>query len=240
MGPSRRGRRQPVPAALHRDAGEEGQGLRAARRAQERRRAPARHGPRPRGRGHRLAPARHAQAEGAGPPDGLPRDHRARDPRRRREPARPRPGPRRRPGDPPHPGPPLRLRGLPRAVEEGHAAALGGPGAVGGDADHRAARARADARSSRPGTGTSPRRWTPGPTRRRARSAPGSSPSTATGSPRAATSVPTGSCAAPATRLRGCSTRAAPAASPRRCTGATWPSPRSSRGPTRASRTRRS
>ena len=39
MGPPRRGRRQRVPAALHRDAGEEGQGLRAARRAQERRRA---------------------------------------------------------------------------------------------------------------------------------------------------------------------------------------------------------
>ncbi len=60
------------------------------------------------------------------------------------EPARPRPGPRRRPGDPPHPGPPLRLRGLPGAVEEGHAEAVGGPGAVGGHADHRAARARAD------------------------------------------------------------------------------------------------
>ena len=43
---------------------------------------------------------------------------------------------------------------------------------------------------------------------------------------------------APATPA--CSTRAARAASPRPCTGATWPSRRSSRGPTRASRTRRS
>ena len=38
----------------------------------------------------------------------------------------------------------------------------------------------------------------------------------------------------------GCSTRAARAASPRRCTAATWPSRPSSRGPTRASPTRRS
>ena len=129
---------------LHRHAGEEGQGRRAQGRAEERRRAAARHRPRPRGRGHRLAPARHAQAQGAGPPDGVPRDHRARHPRGRREPARPRPRPRRRPGDPPHPRPPLRLRGLAGAVEEGHAEAVGGPGAVGRHADHRAARARAD------------------------------------------------------------------------------------------------
>ena len=66
------------------------------------------------------------------------------------EPARPRPGPGRRPGDPAHPRPPLRLRGLPRAVEEGHAEALGGPGAVGGHPDHRAARARADGVRRRP------------------------------------------------------------------------------------------
>ncbi len=35
----------------------------------------------------------------------------------------------RRPGDAPHPRPALRLRGVPGAVEEGHAEALGGPGA---------------------------------------------------------------------------------------------------------------
>ena len=34
---------------------------------------------------------------------------------------------RRRAGDPPHPRPPLRLRGQPGAVEEGHAEAVGGP-----------------------------------------------------------------------------------------------------------------
>ena len=43
--------------------------------AQGRGRAPARDGRGPRGRGDRLAPARGAEAEGAGAPDGLPRDH---------------------------------------------------------------------------------------------------------------------------------------------------------------------
>ena len=58
----------------------------------------------------------------------------------------PRPGPAsgRRTGDPAHPGPALRLRGQPRAVEEGHAEAVGRPGAVGGHPDRGAARAGAD------------------------------------------------------------------------------------------------
>ena len=122
-------------------------------------------------------------------PDGLPRDHRAGHPGRRGEPARPRPGPRRRPGDPPHPRPALRLRGLPGAVEEGHAEAVGGPGAVGGHPDHRAARARADGVRRRRLLG---HRRDAG--RRRERDAahvrrPRWSPSTATGSPPAATSA---------------------------------------------------
>ena len=43
--------------------------------AEGRRRAPARDGRGPRGRGDRLAPPRGAEAEGAGEADGLPRDH---------------------------------------------------------------------------------------------------------------------------------------------------------------------
>ena len=66
------------------------------------------------------------------------------------EPARHRPGPGRRAGDPPHPRPALRLRGLPGAVEEGHAEAVGGPGAVGRHPDRRRARARADGVPSPP------------------------------------------------------------------------------------------
>ena len=38
-------------------------------------------GRRPRGGGHQLAPVRGAQAQGAGPPAGLPRDHQGSDPR---------------------------------------------------------------------------------------------------------------------------------------------------------------
>ena len=53
--------------------------------AQGRRRALPGHRRGPRGRGDRLAPARRAEAEGPGPPDGLPRDHPARrSPRRSR------------------------------------------------------------------------------------------------------------------------------------------------------------
>ena len=79
-----------------------------------------------------------------GQADGVPRDHRAGDPRRRRGPARSGHRPGRRAGDPPHPGPAVRLRGQPGAVEEGRAEAVGRPRAVRGDPHHRAARAGAD------------------------------------------------------------------------------------------------
>ena len=73
------------------------------------------------------------KTEGAGQADGFPRDHPGGgDPAGAGRDPRPRQGPRRRPGDPPDPGPPVRLRGLAGAVEEGHAAAVGGPCAVGG------------------------------------------------------------------------------------------------------------
>ena len=60
--------------------------------------------------------------------------------------ASPRPGqrPGRRAGDPTHPRPALRLRGQPRAVEEGRPEAVGRPGAVRGHPHHRAARTRPD------------------------------------------------------------------------------------------------
>ena len=76
-------------------------GLQAQEPAQGRRRTPARDGRGPRGRGHRLAPARGAQAQGADQPDGLPRDHPGGDRPRHRQPAGARPGQGRRlPGAP--------------------------------------------------------------------------------------------------------------------------------------------
>ena len=54
--------------------------------------------------------------------------------------ARPRPPPGRRPGGAAHPRPPVRLRGVAGAVEEGDAAAVGGPRPERGHADDRRAR----------------------------------------------------------------------------------------------------
>ena len=79
-----------------------------------------------------------------GAPDGLPRDHPRGHRPRRRQPARAGHRAGRRPGDPPHPRPALRLRGQPRAVEEGAAQAVGRPGAVRRHAHRRGARAGAD------------------------------------------------------------------------------------------------
>ena len=88
-----------------------------------------------------MAPRAGAQPPAADQAHGLPRDHPWRDRRRRRQPARDqrRPGP--RAGDPAHPRPALRLRGLAGPVEEGHAAVVRRPRAVGGDPGDRRARA---------------------------------------------------------------------------------------------------
>ena len=137
--------------------GEAGAGRQAQVAAGRRRRALPGDRRGPRGRGHRLAPAGDAQAQGPGQADGLPRDHPGRDPGGRREPAGAGRQPGRRPGDPPHPGPAVRLRGLAGAVEEGHAEAVGRPRAVGRHPDHRAARTRADGASGPAPTGV----WTP-------------------------------------------------------------------------------
>ena len=125
------------------DSDKKGEGHRAEEAAEGRRRAPARDGRRPRGRGDRLAPARGAEAEGARAPDGLPRDHARRDPAGARRDARGRPAARRRAGDAAHPRPALRLRGLARALEEGDAGPLRRPRPVGRRPARRRARARA-------------------------------------------------------------------------------------------------
>ena len=88
-------------------------------------------------------------------PDGLPRDHPGGDRPGRRQPARPRRRPGRRLPDAPGARPAVRLRGLARAVEEGHAAAVRRPGAVGRHPAGGRPRAGADRVPRRPPTGTS-------------------------------------------------------------------------------------
>ena len=142
---ARRGDRRGLRAVLRRRPRQEADRRGVEAQAQGGGRAPAGDGRGPRRRGDRVAPAPGAAAEGARAPHGLPRDH---PPGDRARPGRhPRGGqtPRRLAGDTPHPRPPLRLRGLARALEEGHAAALCGPRAVGGDAARRRPRAGAKA-----------------------------------------------------------------------------------------------
>ena len=156
-----------------------------------------------------------------GPPDGLPRDHQAGDPRRGREPARDQRRPRRGPGGAPHPRPPLRLRGLPGAVEEGHVRPVRRPRPVRRDPPGRRPRARADA---------VPRRVLLGPRghlrrRQRARAAdvPGQAAlaSTAPASPAAPTSATTAS-SRQGRRASSTSTAPAPRRWPRRCSDTTY------------------
>ena len=126
-----RRRRQRLRAGLRRRRRQASSRSPSSRPAEGRRRALPRDRRGPRGRGHRLAPARGAQADGAGAPDGLPRDHP--EPRSRGAVANPR---EHRPAlvDAQETRRILdRLYGYevsPGAVEEGHAAAVGRPGAV--------------------------------------------------------------------------------------------------------------
>ena len=78
----RRRRRQRLRRLLRRRRRQEEEGQRAQEGAQGRRRALPRDGRGPRGRGHRLAPAPGAQAQGPGQADGVPRDHPRGDPAR--------------------------------------------------------------------------------------------------------------------------------------------------------------
>ena len=75
VGAARRRRRQRLHAVLRGVPRQEAAHDQAQGPAQGRRRALPRHRRGPRGRGDRLAPAGGAQAEGAGAPDGVPRDH---------------------------------------------------------------------------------------------------------------------------------------------------------------------
>ncbi len=90
-----------------------------------------------------MASARGAEAEGARPAHGLPRDHPGGDPACARRDARGRQAARGRTGDPARPRPPLRLRGLARPLEEGHAGPVRRPRAVGRPSARGRARARA-------------------------------------------------------------------------------------------------
>jgi hypothetical protein len=196
VGAPRRRRRQRVRAALRGQPRPQAAGQPAQAAGQGRQRGLPRHRRGPRGRGHRLAPGRHAQAAGAGAPHGLPRDHPRGDRPRRGQPAGAGHRAGRRAGDPPHPRPALRLRGQPRAVEEGAAQALGRAGAVGGHPDRGRARARADGVPRRRllvARGDLRRRRAAhrGPTTAsRGPCAPAWSASTTAGSPPAATSTP--------------------------------------------------
>ena len=227
-------------AVLRRSARQEEPHRQAQGPAQGRRRALPRHRRGPRGRGHRLAPPRRAEAEGAGAPDGVPRDHQGGDPGGRREPARDHRRPRRRPGDPPHPRPAVRLRGLAGAVEEGHVRAVGRPRAVGGDPAGRRPRARADGVPHRVVLG--PR----GHLRRRLRQGAPDVPGQALlgrracGSPGAPTSAPTASSRASGRATASTWTATPPRAWSPRCATRRTPCARSSPSRTAARRTRRS
>ena len=233
LGAARRRRRQRLRAALRRRLAQEEGRLRPEGEAQGRRRAAARDGRGPRRRGDRLAPARGARPEGAGSAHGLPRDHAPGDRARARRDARHRRLPRRRAGDPPHPRPPVRLRGLAGALAQDHAGPLRGPGAVGGHAARRRARARADALRRRRLLGHR-RDVRAGRVRRAPRRG-----RRAGGSRRAATSRQDGALRhADAVAARTKPTRATLAVGPRRASASR--SPRSRRSRTRAARPRRS
>ncbi len=84
------------------------------------------------------------EAQGAGPPAGVSRNHQGGDPRRPGASPRDRPGPGPRPGGPADPRPALRLRGVAAVVAQGAAEALGRPGAERGGAADRRPRAAAN------------------------------------------------------------------------------------------------
>ena len=124
--PPRDRRRRPLPAGLHRPREQEARGGRAQGRAQGRERALPRDRRGPRGGGHLVAPARGAQAQGAGQADGVPRDHPRSDRRGHRQLARPRHEAGGGPGGPAHPRPPRGLRGVERRLPSHRTRHVGG------------------------------------------------------------------------------------------------------------------
>ena len=197
------------------------------------------HGRGPRGRGHRVAPVRRAEAQGAGAADGVPRDHPEAISAAVDNPREHRHGPRRGAGGPPDPGPALRLRGLPGAVEEGDVRPVCGTGAVGGHPAGRGPRAGAHRvpRPRRTGTSKAPstlaRRTTSGCSR------PSCTRSTRGGWRGAATSPPWAS-SSPTRERRPPGPQPGRGAGRRTCPRARSRSARSRPSPTAVSRTRRS
>ena len=103
--------RQPrLRPGLHHSARQDGPGPQAQGAAQRRQRPVSGDGRRPRGRGHQLASARAAQAEGAGPSAGVSRNHQGGDPRGARASARHRRRPGAGPGSAADHRPAVRLR----------------------------------------------------------------------------------------------------------------------------------
>ena len=207
---------------------------------------------RPRGREHLLAPARGAEAEGAGAADGVPRDHRGGDPGGAGAHAR-----RRRPagagaGNAAHPRPAGGLHRVAAAVEEDRVGPLRRPGAVRGGAPARRARARAPRLPCRhllgPGgascgmPGRDSRRssaWSAG-----RRSPPGA---TSTNPPASSSRAATWCCwtrRRPVRSAPACSSRSGPSPAPRKSRASAGPGRRSpparcSRKPTASSGSRR-
>ena len=102
-----------------------------------------------------MAPARGAQAEGAGQADGVPRDHRAGDRGGDRQLARARHEAGRGAGGPADPRPARRLRGVERRVPPDRPRHVGRPGAERRGPPRRRARAGPDGVPQPPRTGTS-------------------------------------------------------------------------------------
>ena len=144
MGAARRGRRPRLRAALRRRRAEEEGRLRPEGEAEERRRAAARDGRGPRGRGDRLASASRCSSRRCRCAGWSSTRSRSGDRARARRDARHRRPARRRAGDAAHPRPALRLRGLARPLAEDHAGPFCRSRAVRRDAARRGARARAD------------------------------------------------------------------------------------------------
>ena len=119
LGAPGRGRGQRLHSLLRRPDGEEEAGRASQDRDQGRLRTAARDRPRPRRRVDQLAPDAGVEAEGAGAPHRLPRDHRRRGERGAGQPFRREREPGARPGEPAHPGPSVRLHAVAGAVEEG-------------------------------------------------------------------------------------------------------------------------
>ena len=131
-------------SCLYRAARQDGPGSQAQGPAQRRQRPVSGDGRRPRRGGDQLAPARAAQAQGAGASARVSRNHQRSNPRSAEPPARHRQRSGQGAGNAPDSRPALRLRSFAAAVAQGAAQAFGRPRAERGRAADRRARAAAD------------------------------------------------------------------------------------------------